>query len=172
MTKPDVFAPGGGGDRVPDLHLLVGWEPNTVRIPDSRPHRRDSPSRACSYPDALDAWVYGGPNEYTGFSVNPLITIGPNATLFNESASLTDPSMHFSDYQFYAVNFTAAVPDPAVGQVFGIRTFREPVQQGRHLPRVTLLSGQNMCSSQPWVMPCAICTVRTALRRHMPAHSL
>jgi hypothetical protein len=66
-------------------------------------------------PDALDAWVYGGPNEYTGFSVNPLITIGPNAALFNESASLTDPSMHFSDYQFYAVNFTAAVPDPIAG---------------------------------------------------------
>jgi len=65
-----------------------------------------------------DAWVYGGPSEVTGFSVNPDITIPLDAARFIYSPPggvLTDPSDHFSDYQFYAVNFNGptSIPEPA-----------------------------------------------------------
>jgi hypothetical protein len=65
-----------------------------------------------------DAWVYGGPNEFTGFSVDPRITIGPNAARYTYfPGGLVDPSSHYADYQFYAVNFEMSsgqgVPEPA-----------------------------------------------------------
>ncbi|MGA9868965.1 MAG: VPLPA-CTERM sorting domain-containing protein [Acetobacteraceae bacterium] len=65
-----------------------------------------------------DAWVYGGPSEVTGFSVDPDITIPLDAAryiYFPPGGVLTDPSDHFSDYQFYAVNFNGptAIPEPA-----------------------------------------------------------
>lgn len=65
-----------------------------------------------------DAWVYGGPSEVTGFSVNPDITIPLDAARFiylPPGGVLTDPSDHFSDYQFYAVNFNGptSIPEPA-----------------------------------------------------------
>lgn len=64
-----------------------------------------------------DAWVYGGPATLTGFSVDPRITIGPNAGLFvyqNDNV-LRDPTDHFSDYVIYAANFeiASAVPEPS-----------------------------------------------------------
>ena len=65
---------------------------------------------------ANDAWVYGGPTYLTGFTVNPAITIGPDAARYTyDSGSLVDPGSHFFDYQIYAVNFetAAAVPEPA-----------------------------------------------------------
>lgn len=55
-----------------------------------------------------DAWVYGGPLEVTGFSVDPRITIPLNAARFiqpSPGGMLADPNTHFGDYQFYAVNF-------------------------------------------------------------------
>jgi hypothetical protein len=62
-----------------------------------------------------DAWVYGGPNEITGFAVDPAISIGADAARFDYNTGvLADPSTHFSDYQIYAVNFQlGAVPEPA-----------------------------------------------------------
>ena len=65
-----------------------------------------------------DAWVYGGPSSVTGFSVDPQITIPLNAARYTYSppgGALSNPSSHFSDYQFYAVNFNGLtlVPEPA-----------------------------------------------------------
>jgi len=65
-----------------------------------------------------DAWVYGGPVEVTGFTVDPQITIPLNAArfvYFPPGGVLTDPSNHFADYQFYAVNFngSTSIPEPA-----------------------------------------------------------
>ena len=66
--------------------------------------------------DTNDPWVYGGPNEYTGFAVDPRISIGLNAARFTYDAgpNLVDPAQHCCDYQFYAVNFdfTSTVPEP------------------------------------------------------------
>jgi hypothetical protein len=57
-----------------------------------------------------DPWVYGGPSETTGFSVNPNITIPLNAARYTyDSGVLLDPSSHYADYQFYAVNFNGPV---------------------------------------------------------------
>lgn len=68
-----------------------------------------------------DRWLYGGPAELSGFSVSPLITIGPNAALFTQYAtSLDDPATHFGDFQVYGVNFSGpginapVVPEPGV----------------------------------------------------------
>jgi len=62
-----------------------------------------------------DPWIYGGPGETTGFSVNPDITIPLNAARYLYfPGGLVDPPDHCCDYQFYAVNFTAStVPEPS-----------------------------------------------------------
>ncbi len=64
-----------------------------------------------------DPWVYGGPSEYAGFSVNPDITIGLNAARYTYGTpTLVDPTGHYGDYQFYAVNFNgpvSSIPEPA-----------------------------------------------------------
>ena len=63
-----------------------------------------------------DPWVYGGPTELTGFTVEPIISIGPDAALFTyDPGGLTDPASHYSDYQIYAVNFLASgVPESPI----------------------------------------------------------
>jgi hypothetical protein len=57
----------------------------------------------------------GGPNEYTGFSFDPRINIGLDSARYAYSGTLTNPNLHYSDYQFYAVNFEIAnaVPEPS-----------------------------------------------------------
>ena len=72
-----------------------------------------------------DLFVAGGPSTYTGFGVDPRITIGPNAARFTyyPGGTLTDPASHFSDYQFYAVDFGIAsdvAPEPATITLFAI----------------------------------------------------
>lgn len=65
----------------------------------------------------VDPWIYGGPSEVTGFAVNPDVTIPVNAARYlYTSAGLVDPPDHYSDYQFYAVNFNgpvSSVPEPS-----------------------------------------------------------
>jgi hypothetical protein len=67
-----------------------------------------------------DPWLYGGPaapgyTPYHGFTTSPLVTIGDNAARYRfDTPTLINPDQHYSDYQFYAVNFgIAAVPEPA-----------------------------------------------------------
>ncbi len=65
-----------------------------------------------------DPWVYGGPSETTGFGppgggYGRFISIGPDAALYSYGTPfLEDPSSHYADYQFYAVNLVAG-PEPA-----------------------------------------------------------
>ena len=51
------------------------------------------------------------------FSVNPDITIGLNAARYTYGTpTLVDPTGHYGDYQFYAVNFNgpvSSIPEPA-----------------------------------------------------------
>jgi PEP-CTERM motif len=73
-------------------------------------------------PAENDPWVYGGPSETNGFRFGGALTtglgyakniaIGPDAARYAyDTPTLTDPSLHYSDYQFYAVNMIAA-PEP------------------------------------------------------------
>lgn len=57
-----------------------------------------------------DPWVYGGPSETVGFSINPDITIPLDAARYEYGTpTLVDPPNHYADYQFYAVNFNGPV---------------------------------------------------------------
>ncbi|HEY2709263.1 MAG TPA: PEPxxWA-CTERM sorting domain-containing protein [Caulobacteraceae bacterium] len=84
-----------------------------------------------------DPWAYGGPNEVTGFAVDPAISIGLNAARYTYNpGGLVDPSSHYSDYRFYAVNFAAGVPEPATWAVmlFGVAAAGAALRAGRRAP--------------------------------------
>lgn len=72
----------------------------------------------------LDPWAYGVPGTtITGFSVDPAITISPNAALFLYQADniLRDPT-NTAGYTIYAgPNVMGdAVPEPATGSLMGM----------------------------------------------------
>ncbi|HWE99719.1 MAG TPA: PEPxxWA-CTERM sorting domain-containing protein [Caulobacteraceae bacterium] len=59
-----------------------------------------------NYSTLNDAFDYIGPDDMNGFAVSSLITIGPDAArYYYYTPTLVDPSLHYGNYQIYAVNF-------------------------------------------------------------------
>lgn len=65
----------------------------------------------------LDAWAQN--DQVTGFAVNSMFTVAPNAALFTYGSGFVDPATPFSDYRVYigpnleTPSPAATVPEPA-----------------------------------------------------------